>query len=124
MILLTWVQYDQYIQQTMQISAMWNHQIDANLIYVALKGNNGDIDKRIKLLFEFEQWKLQDSNKQKYKTRMNEFLKRRCCNHNINLFCIFIYEIILKKNRAIEAATSETVNDCLPFVEKDKIQKQ
>ncbi|ETN99350.1 hypothetical protein RFI_38131, partial [Reticulomyxa filosa] len=84
-------------------------------------GNNGDINKRIKLLFEFEQWKFQDNNKQKYKARMNEFLKKRCCNHNINLFCIFICQAY---NEAIEIATSETINDGLPFVEKDKTQKR
>ncbi|ETO03204.1 hypothetical protein RFI_34206 [Reticulomyxa filosa] len=102
---------------------MWNHQIDANLIYVALKCYNGDIDKTIKSLFKFEQWKLQDNNEQKYKARINEFLKRRCCNHNINLFCIFICQAYNEK-KVIEVAASETVNDCLPFIEKDKAQKQ
>ncbi|ETO07142.1 hypothetical protein RFI_30250 [Reticulomyxa filosa] len=36
MILLTSIQYDQYIQQIMQISTMWNRSIDLNLIYIAL----------------------------------------------------------------------------------------
>ncbi|ETO02200.1 hypothetical protein RFI_35236, partial [Reticulomyxa filosa] len=93
MILLTWVSYDQYIQQTMQISAMWNHQIDANLIFVALHYEcGGDINKAIVSLFEFEQWKFRDNNEQNYNRRMNEFLERRCCNHNVNLFCVFLSE--------------------------------
>ncbi|ETO00145.1 hypothetical protein RFI_37314, partial [Reticulomyxa filosa] len=121
-LLLTWVRYDQYIQQTMQISTMWNHQIDFNLIYIALQGNNIDIDKRIKILFEFEQWKFQNSNKQKYKKKMDEFIKRRCCNHNINLFCMFIFKKC-KNKMAIDLAASETVSNGLPFVEKDKPQK-
>ncbi|ETN97879.1 hypothetical protein RFI_39647, partial [Reticulomyxa filosa] len=59
--------------------------IDLNLIYVALKDCcQGNINKTTKLLFEFEQWKLQDNNERKYKKRVNEFLERRCCSHNKN----------------------------------------
>ncbi|ETO00805.1 hypothetical protein RFI_36634 [Reticulomyxa filosa] len=66
-ILLTCVKYDQYSQQTMQISSIWNHSIDLNLIYVALDDLcQGNINKTIKILFEFEQWKYQDNNEQKY----------------------------------------------------------
>ncbi|ETN99355.1 hypothetical protein RFI_38126 [Reticulomyxa filosa] len=102
---------------------MWNHQVDLNLIYIVIRGAE-DVNLAMQLLTAFEQWKLQDNNKQKYKARTNEFLKRRCCNHNINLFCIFICEKALKESSAIEVAISETVNDCLPFVEKDKTQKE
>ncbi|ETN98100.1 hypothetical protein RFI_39417 [Reticulomyxa filosa] len=115
MILLTWVFYDQYIQQTMQISAMWNHQIDFNLIYVALLCNK-DINKAIWLLHEFEKWKFRYDNEQNYKKKINEFLKRRC-SHNINLFFIFLFDDISK---AINFATTTTVNIGLPFVKKDK----
>ncbi|ETN97350.1 hypothetical protein RFI_40181 [Reticulomyxa filosa] len=76
----------------------------------------------MQLLTVFEQWKLQDNNEQKYKARMNEFLKKRCCNHNINLFCMFICQA--NKKKAVKIATLETVNNCLPFVEKDKEQKK
>ncbi|ETN98267.1 hypothetical protein RFI_39243 [Reticulomyxa filosa] len=106
----------------MQISAMWNHSIDLNLIYAAICCCKRDIDLTMQLLKVFEQWKFQDNNEQKYKNKMNKFLERRCCNHNINLFCIFIYQAYNEK-KVIEAATSETVNDGLPFVEKDKAQK-
>ncbi|ETN97699.1 hypothetical protein RFI_39827, partial [Reticulomyxa filosa] len=120
MILLTWVKYDQYIQQTMQISAMWKHSIDFNLIYVALDHwCKGDINETMALLFEFEQWKFQKSNEQNYKKRMNEFLEKRCCNHDVNLLCIFVSEKY-KKRTAIEYATLNIVNNGLPFVKKDK----
>ncbi|ETO00782.1 hypothetical protein RFI_36658 [Reticulomyxa filosa] len=98
---------------------MWNHQIDANLIYIALNGHHGDINKTIELLFEFEQWKHQDNNEQKYKKRINEFLEKRCCNHNVNLFCMFRSEIY-KGSTGIKRAATYTVNNGLPFVEKDK----
>ncbi|ETN97281.1 hypothetical protein RFI_40250, partial [Reticulomyxa filosa] len=115
MILLTWVKYDQYIQQIMQISKMWNHSIDLNLIYVALDDLcQGNINKTIQILFEFEQWKCQNNNEQKYKKRINEFLEKRCCNHNINLFCMFLskkYKLI-----AVEGAALYTVNDGVPFI--------
>ncbi|ETN98222.1 hypothetical protein RFI_39288 [Reticulomyxa filosa] len=122
MILLTWVEYDQYIQQTMQISAMWNHQIDLNLIYVTSCCCEKDVNLTAHILTVFEQWKLQNNNEQKYKARINKFLKKRCCNHSINLFCIFLCQADNEK-KVIEAA-SEAVNNGLPFVEKDKAQKQ
>ncbi|ETO02396.1 hypothetical protein RFI_35040, partial [Reticulomyxa filosa] len=104
-----------YIQQTMQISAMWSHSIDLNLIYVALDyWCKGDINETFGLLFEFGQWKIQNNNEQKYKKRMNDFLERRCCNHNINLFFMFLSET--DKNRtAVERAALCTVFG-LPFV--------
>ncbi|ETO01863.1 hypothetical protein RFI_35576 [Reticulomyxa filosa] len=116
MILLTWVTYDRYIQQIMQISAIWNHQIDANLIYVALLYSQ-DINKAIWLLHEFKKWKFRYDNKQNYKKKINKFLKRRCCNHNINLFFIFFSNDI---SNGIKLATVTTVDICLPFVKKDK----
>ncbi|ETO00857.1 hypothetical protein RFI_36583, partial [Reticulomyxa filosa] len=113
---------DQYIQQTMQISTMWNHSIDFNLIYVALKYMcKGDINEVIELLFEFEQWKFRNNNEQNYKKRINEFLEGRCCNHDVNLFCTFLS----KKNErrtAIEHAKINTIHNCLPFVAKEKKQ--
>ncbi|ETO01219.1 hypothetical protein RFI_36221 [Reticulomyxa filosa] len=95
---------------------MWNHQIDANLIYVAMLFNK-DINKAIGLLYEFEKWKFQHDNEQNYKKRIDKFLERRCCNHNINLFFIFFFNDISKD---IDLATVATVNIGLPFVKKDK----
>ncbi|ETN99374.1 hypothetical protein RFI_38107 [Reticulomyxa filosa] len=102
----------------MQISAMWNHQIDANLIYAALNCCKKDVNQTIQLLFKFEQWKFRDNNEQNYKKRMNEFLEKRCCNHNINLF--FMFYVKSKTVDAIGFSTAITVNDGLPFVKKDK----
>ncbi|ETO02628.1 hypothetical protein RFI_34790 [Reticulomyxa filosa] len=122
MILLTWVLYDQYIQQTMQISAMWNHQIDANLIYLLLSTVQGGIDEVNKGLYLFQVWKIEGNNEQRYKKRVKEFINRRCCNHNINLLAIFLSEnFFLKNMTAIEYAISHTVNNGLPFVERDKV---
>ncbi|ETO01400.1 hypothetical protein RFI_36040 [Reticulomyxa filosa] len=96
---------------------MWNHQIDFNLIYAALNCCKKDVNQTIQLLFKFEQWKFRDNNEQNYKKRMNEFLEKRCCDHNINLFLMFFV-----KNKILEpikASTVLTVNG-LPFVKKDK----
>ncbi|ETO08422.1 hypothetical protein RFI_28965 [Reticulomyxa filosa] len=116
MILLTWVKYDQYIQQTMQISGMWNHKIDLNLIYIVISAYE-DINKIFELLFEFDIWKSRDKNEQKYKKKMNKFVNKRCCNHSVNLFLMFFSEKYKKCD--VEGAVSYTVNDGLPFVEKD-----
>ncbi|ETO03293.1 hypothetical protein RFI_34117 [Reticulomyxa filosa] len=97
---------------------MWNHQIDLNLIYAAFNGCKKDVNLTIQLLFEFKQWKFRDNNEQNYKKKMNEFLEKRCCNHNINLFLIFGV-----KNKTVDAikwSTVITVNDGLPFVKKDQ----
>ncbi|ETO02988.1 hypothetical protein RFI_34422 [Reticulomyxa filosa] len=74
----------------------------------------------MELLFKFEQWKFRDNNEQKYKEKTNKFLKKRCCNHNINLFCIFVAEIEFAKYTSIESATLITTNNGLPFIEKIK----
>ncbi|ETO11277.1 hypothetical protein RFI_26098 [Reticulomyxa filosa] len=116
MILLTWTRYDEYVQQTMQISAMWNYSIDFNLIYVSLKYySEGDIYRTINLLFEFEEWKLKDNNKQRYKEIINIFVKRRCCNHTINMFHMFLFKNDIEQ--AIRHATICTVINGFPFTE-------
>ncbi|ETN98798.1 hypothetical protein RFI_38689 [Reticulomyxa filosa] len=120
MILLTWVKYDQYIQQTMQISAMWNHQIDLNLIYTILQNNQGKIDQIIAYLSIFKTWKLQPNNIKEYEKRKKEFIERRCCNHQINLFSIFSAEEKNHKYAPIEFATISIIQNGMPFVEKDK----
>ncbi|ETO16148.1 hypothetical protein RFI_21209, partial [Reticulomyxa filosa] len=61
-----------------------------------------------------------DSNKQKCKMRMNEFIERRCCNNNVNLFCIFCFEKNITVRGDIEDAMITTINNGLPFIEKDK----
>ncbi|ETO02767.1 hypothetical protein RFI_34646, partial [Reticulomyxa filosa] len=107
-----------YIQQTIQISAMWNHQIDANLIYIALSLCENDANLTMQLLLKFEQWKFRDNNEQNYKKRKNKFLEKRCCNHNINLF--FMSYVKDKTVDAIKWSTAITVNVGLPFVKKDQ----
>ncbi|ETO03765.1 hypothetical protein RFI_33637, partial [Reticulomyxa filosa] len=77
-----------------------------------------DINLTMQLLFAFEQWKFQDKNEQNYKKKMDEFLERRCCDHNINLFSMFFSEMY-KKN-ATEFAAGVIVNDGLPFAKKNK----
>ncbi|ETO15459.1 hypothetical protein RFI_21907 [Reticulomyxa filosa] len=119
MILLTWTEYDKFIQQAMQISAIWNYSIDLNIIYLLLKSSKGSIDKKVQLLFEFEEWKLKNSNEQKYIKKINEFVERRCCNHSVNLFFMFLHENEI--NEAFESAQIFTVRKGLPFVEKDKM---
>ncbi|ETN98176.1 hypothetical protein RFI_39338 [Reticulomyxa filosa] len=107
----------------MQISAIWNHSIDFNLIYVAIKyKSKGYINKAIELLLEFEQWKFQDNNEQNYKKRINEFLERRCCNHNVNLFCIFLSKKY-KDRTAFEHAVVNIAVNGLPFVRKNRKTK-
>ncbi|ETN97881.1 hypothetical protein RFI_39645 [Reticulomyxa filosa] len=101
----------------MQISAMWNHSIDFNLIHAILDGTQGKIDQAIKLLSMFETWKLQPNNIKKYEKK--KFIKKRCCNHQINLFCIFAEEKGFSRRTPIKNAISVTVNDGLPFVKKD-----
>ncbi|ETO03331.1 hypothetical protein RFI_34079, partial [Reticulomyxa filosa] len=120
MILLTWVLYNQYIQQTMQISAMWNYSIDFNLIYIILQIAQGEIDQTIACLSMFEKWKLQSNNIKKYIKNKKEFIERRCCNHDINLLCIFLKEVGVLEYPSIEFAAEYTVHNGMPFVKKDK----
>ncbi|ETO03901.1 hypothetical protein RFI_33501, partial [Reticulomyxa filosa] len=110
-----------YIQQTIQISAIlkWSHSIYANLIYIALDCCEDDTNTAIELLHEFEKWKCQDNNEQKYKKRANKFLERRCCDHSVNLFSIFLCEGF-KGLTAVESATIYTIHNGLPIVENDK----
>ncbi|ETO00003.1 hypothetical protein RFI_37456 [Reticulomyxa filosa] len=97
---------------------MWNHQIDLNLIYSILKDIQGKIDQTIELLSMFETWKLQPNNIKKYKNKKKEFIERRCCNHQINLCCIFVAEKRFSSRTPIENAILLTVNNGLPFVKK------
>ncbi|ETO35302.1 hypothetical protein RFI_01761, partial [Reticulomyxa filosa] len=109
-----------YIQQTMQISAMWNHKIDFNLIFTILQSTQGEIDQTIKYLSIFETWKLQPNNIKGYEKKKKEFIERRCRNHNINLFSIFFAEKGFIKHTSIEFAAIYTANNGVPFAEKDK----
>ncbi|ETO30754.1 hypothetical protein RFI_06368 [Reticulomyxa filosa] len=121
MILLTWARYDVFVQQVMQISKIWNHSIDLNVIYLILNNISTEINKVSLCLLLFEEWKLKDNNKQKYKEKMNEFMERRCCNHEINLLSIFLIENGLqKRHTAINFAKMFTARIGLPFVEKIK----
>ncbi|ETN97611.1 hypothetical protein RFI_39918 [Reticulomyxa filosa] len=98
---------------------MWNHQIDLNLIYAILDGNQGKINQAIEFLSMFETWKLQPNNIKEYEKKKKEFIERRCCNHQINLFCIFVTEKGFLSSTPFENAISFTVNNGLPFVKKD-----
>ncbi|ETO06868.1 hypothetical protein RFI_30523 [Reticulomyxa filosa] len=129
MILLTWAKYDTFVQQTMYISKMQNYLIDLNLIYQVLLGFRGNIDVAIISLNLFEEWKKQPNNVKKYEEKKKEFIERRCCNHHINLFMIFLKEHLphfkINHNKAwsykctpIEWATIVTAKYGLPFVEK------
>ncbi|ETN99826.1 hypothetical protein RFI_37641 [Reticulomyxa filosa] len=92
---------------------MWNHSIDFNLIYIIISACK-DINKTFKVLLEFDIWKHQNNNEQKYKKKMNEFVNKRCCNHSVNLFSIFFSEKY--KRYAVEDAAAYTVNDAIIYV--------
>ncbi|ETO02816.1 hypothetical protein RFI_34597 [Reticulomyxa filosa] len=117
MILLTWSRYDQYIEQTMKISAMWDHTIDANIIYTILL--EGGITLVNLYLSFFELWRMQPNNKKKYEEKKKEFMERRCCNCNINLFLMFTAEIAHQDYTSIELAAIYTIRNGLPFVKKE-----
>ncbi|ETO02669.1 hypothetical protein RFI_34749 [Reticulomyxa filosa] len=104
----------------MQISAMWNHQIDLNLIYLILNDTQGKIDLTIACLSTFETWKLQSNNIKKYEKNKKEFIEKRCCNDDINLLSIFASEKRVHRGTAIEMAVNHTVNNGMPFVKKNK----
>ncbi|ETN97901.1 hypothetical protein RFI_39625 [Reticulomyxa filosa] len=117
MILLTWTRYDQYIQQTMQISERSNHTIDPNIIYIILlEGGITLIDLYLPF---FESWRKQSNNNKKYEEKKKEFMERRCCNCNINLFSIFTAEMAPQEYTSIELAAIYTIHNGLPFVEKE-----
>ncbi|ETN97884.1 hypothetical protein RFI_39642 [Reticulomyxa filosa] len=99
---------------------MWNHSIDFNLICTILQSIKEETNQAIKYLSIFETWKLQSNNIKKYEKNKKEFIERRCCNHDINLFSIFLEEKKVIRYTAIEFAAAYTVNDSMPFVEKDK----
>ncbi|ETO01574.1 hypothetical protein RFI_35866 [Reticulomyxa filosa] len=103
---------------------MWNHSIDFNLIFTILKIAQRKIDKTIALLSIFETWKLQSNNIKKYEKNKKEFIEKRCCNHDINLLSIFLKEKEVIRHASIEFAKAYTINDGIPFVEKDKNRQQ
>ncbi|ETO07578.1 hypothetical protein RFI_29813 [Reticulomyxa filosa] len=73
MILLTWTIFDDFVKQTLQISAIWDHSIDLNLIFFGLYHIQGGIDDIVGLLSDFEQWKEQDDNENKYSKVKHRF---------------------------------------------------
>ncbi|ETO35304.1 hypothetical protein RFI_01759 [Reticulomyxa filosa] len=116
-ILLTCAKYDAFLQQTIQISAMWNHSIDLNVVYLLLGFMKSDIYVTTYLSL-FNEWQIE--NVEKYLKRTEEFKKRRCCNHLVNLLSMFLFESNLIQVDDIEYATAHTVIFGLPFVENDK----
>ncbi|ETO14383.1 hypothetical protein RFI_22983 [Reticulomyxa filosa] len=118
MILLTWREYDIFLQQTMECSAMWNYCIDPNVFYFILKYDQGDMNQK---LLNFEEWKSTNENDEKYREKMNEFVEKRCCNHDVNLYCLSIIEKpILKELTSMELLSIATIKNGLPFVKNDK----
>ncbi|ETO07198.1 hypothetical protein RFI_30192 [Reticulomyxa filosa] len=121
MILLTPTTYGQFIQPIEWISNILDYPTDFNLIYLASKMFDGNTNRAISVLSRFETWKKKDVNKEKYEQQMNEFVKRRCCNHEVNLFYMFLFEQgYLKEQTALQASILSTVIDGLPFVNQDK----
>ncbi|ETO08227.1 hypothetical protein RFI_29162, partial [Reticulomyxa filosa] len=119
-ILLTWDVYDKYIQQALEISAMWNNAIDLNLIYIGLFLEK-KITLSIKWLSEFEKWKVQNNNAEIYKLTMHKFYQRRCCNDSLNLFTLFLEDIFKCTTPSLfDIVIRYTADIGLPFVEKDK----
>ncbi|ETO35308.1 hypothetical protein RFI_01755 [Reticulomyxa filosa] len=74
----------------MQISAMWNHKIDFNLIYSILKDTQGKIDQTIKCLSMFETWKLQPNNIKKYKNNKKNSLKDVAATTKLTYFVFLL----------------------------------
>ncbi|ETO27328.1 hypothetical protein RFI_09804 [Reticulomyxa filosa] len=127
MILLTSAMYDRYIQQTMQLSAMWNHSIDLNLIYLLLSKLQISMERLNglnKVLLAFDAWKKQNNNEQRYEEIKSEFVNNRCCNDAINLFSIFLFEKNVLHTTVIEYATAATLSQGSPFVERDKYKNR
>ncbi|ETO26587.1 hypothetical protein RFI_10546 [Reticulomyxa filosa] len=115
MILLTWTVYDEFIQQTVRISKMWNHAIDLNLIYV-ISLLQKDEDATVVHLSLFEEWRKKPNNERKYEEKKKKFMENRCCNHRINLFSIYYCEEKgFQEYTPIEFATIATVLKGLPF---------
>ncbi|ETO07197.1 G-protein beta WD-40 repeats containing protein [Reticulomyxa filosa] len=120
-ILLTSATHNQFIQPIEHISNILDYPTDFNLIYLASKILDGNVSQVISVLSRFEKWKMEDANKEKYKQQMNEFVKRRCCNHEVNLLYMFLFEQdYLKGQTALQASILSTVINGLPFIDKDK----
>ncbi|ETO21561.1 hypothetical protein RFI_15643 [Reticulomyxa filosa] len=92
-ILLTWTKYDQFFDQTLQISRLWNHSFDLNVIYIALKHCYKEgVNAAKELLHQFQEWKRKAKNKQKFEELASKFEQKRCCNNEVNLFCYFLFK--------------------------------
>ncbi|ETO31225.1 hypothetical protein RFI_05898 [Reticulomyxa filosa] len=101
---------------------MWSHSIDLNIIYILLIEAQNSMEIH-QFLDGFRLAK--DSIKQRYNKIMKEFMEHRCCNHDINLFFIYLEQVLnflfLKKQYdAVKLALSYVVYNGLPFVQKDK----
>ncbi|ETO11525.1 hypothetical protein RFI_25851, partial [Reticulomyxa filosa] len=118
-ILLTWKYYDAFIRSVMRVSTVLNHSLDLNLINMVLI-NQGSINNATLLLSSFEKWKKENNNEERYIQKINEFVKQRCCNHQINMFCIFIRERAKLSQDIFTLAITHNIINGLPFTEKDK----
>ncbi|ETO23053.1 hypothetical protein RFI_14130 [Reticulomyxa filosa] len=124
-ILLTWAEYDRFLQQVFQINSTWGRAFNLNIIYLIFTIFGSDIENAVALLSFFKEWSAQSTNTQMYKEKRGEFMKKRCCDDNVNLFCYFLLEEnFLPKNQdwtSIQFATKFTVNNGLPFVNNPRI---
>ncbi|ETO01220.1 hypothetical protein RFI_36219 [Reticulomyxa filosa] len=118
-ILLTWTYYDNLIRSVMRVSTVLNHSLDLNLISMVLI-NQKSINAATLLLSSFEKWKKENNNEERYIQKMHEFVKQRCCNHQINMFCIFIRERAKLSQDIFTLAITHNIINGLPFTEKDK----
>jgi len=125
-ILLRWSEYDNFIEQTWPISSRLNHVIDWNVIYILLKHFDFDFDTRkiVQLLGEFDEWKKMNFNEQEYQQFHRKFIKNRCCNYDVNVFCYFLlnckFDLVGSTPTDIQFATMVTIIGGLPFSFKDK----
>ncbi|ETO06899.1 hypothetical protein RFI_30493 [Reticulomyxa filosa] len=121
-ILLTSAEYNHFIERSIHVSAILDYTVDLNVIYVILNYGRIDDNGTTNVLFEFQEWKHQKDNLIKYEEKRKQFMESRCCNHHLNLFCIFLSETNLfgMKKTDIQLAIMFTVTFGLPFVEKDK----
>jgi len=117
-ILLTWAQFDKYITEALQASAIWAGVIDCNVVYAAKKYIAQDNQYLSEMLSDFAEWKDIERNLSDYKEMENEFLEGRCYHPNINLFSNFLRSkyIVTSGFRCAQVIT----HGGLPFVETDR----
>ncbi|ETO07217.1 hypothetical protein RFI_30177 [Reticulomyxa filosa] len=119
-ILLTSRVYDRVIRPAMKICTLWNYSIDINLVGLLLRIIRST-SVVTSMLLSFDEWKRENNKEEQYTEKIDTFVKRRCCNHQINMFSIFFAEKMLyDEQKIMKLVTVYTVIIGLPFVEADK----